>query len=314
MADSSSAAMLAPQSTGLSEVLDRSFYELVKRPTFDLVESLIISLANCYDRAAGESGLAEFRAQCQEHPLHRLVLECPFTRRAFEKPRGYAGDAVMLDYIYRPTIESLSDAGRQIFSATTSVSSAQSIAWRRDHLGTEIAKTVDDQANPKILSVASGHLRELDVVRELTSKRGVSIDALDLDADSLNEAVNSYPDFNIHPINKSITHLLKCRSRATYDLIYSAGLFDYLSIKVGSALLKKLLELLKPDGRLIVGNYATDNFGRGYMEGMMDWSLLYRDETDMTDLIRNAETSREYRTYRDTPMSSISKFRKDGAD
>jgi hypothetical protein len=269
------------------------------------VERLIVSLGNCYDSAASKSGLTEFRARCQEHPLHRLVLECPFTRRAFEKPRGYAGDAVMLDYIYRPAIESLSDAGRQIFSATTSVSSAQSIAWRRDHLGTEVAKTIDDQVNPRILSVASGHLRELDVVRELTTKRGAGIDALDQDADSLDEAVNSYPDFNIRPINKSVTHLLRSRSRSTYDLIYSAGLFDYLSVKVGSALLKKLLELLKPDGRLIVGNYATDNFGRGYMEGMMNWSLLYRDEADMTNLIRNTGTSREYRTYRDAPGNVV---------
>lgn len=305
MTDSSFAMMPAPEAADLSEVLDRSFYELVKRPAFDLVESLIVSLGNCYDQAVSENGLAEFRVQCQKHSLHRLVLECPFTRRAFEKPRGYAGDAVMLDYIYRPTMESLSDTGKQIFSATTSVSSAQSIAWRRDHLGTEIAKTVENQAHTKILSVASGHLRELDVVRELIARRDISIDALDQDADSLNEAVNSYPDFDIQPINKSITHLLRSRSRATYDLIYSAGLFDYLSVKVGSALLKKLLELLKPDGRLIVGNYATDNFGRGYMEGMMDWSLIYRDETDMTNLIRNAQTCREYRTYRDAPGNVV---------
>src|SRR5262249_5614371 len=34
------------------------------------------------------------------HPVVAQLLEEPFTRRAFEKPRGYAGDAVMLDLAY----------------------------------------------------------------------------------------------------------------------------------------------------------------------------------------------------------------------
>jgi hypothetical protein len=34
------------------------------------------------------------------HPVGRFLYEDPLTRRAFAKPRGYAGDAVMMDYIY----------------------------------------------------------------------------------------------------------------------------------------------------------------------------------------------------------------------
>ncbi|HEX8036360.1 MAG TPA: hypothetical protein VF510_21050, partial [Ktedonobacterales bacterium] len=37
---------------------------------------------------------------CREHPLHALVSQDPLTTRAFAKPRGYAGDAVMLDLVY----------------------------------------------------------------------------------------------------------------------------------------------------------------------------------------------------------------------
>ena len=37
---------------------------------------------------------------CLSHPVCRLLYEDPFTHRAFAKPRGYAGDAVMMDYIY----------------------------------------------------------------------------------------------------------------------------------------------------------------------------------------------------------------------
>ena len=32
--------------------------------------------------------------------IKRLAHQDPFTRRAFEKPRGYAGDAELLEYIH----------------------------------------------------------------------------------------------------------------------------------------------------------------------------------------------------------------------
>jgi extracellular factor (EF) 3-hydroxypalmitic acid methyl ester biosynthesis protein len=36
---------------------------------------------------------------CLRHPLRELVHQDPFTRRAFSKPKGYAGDAALLDYV-----------------------------------------------------------------------------------------------------------------------------------------------------------------------------------------------------------------------
>jgi hypothetical protein len=36
----------------------------------------------------------------RDHEVFKLLQQDPNTRRAFDKPRGYAGDAVMLDYVY----------------------------------------------------------------------------------------------------------------------------------------------------------------------------------------------------------------------
>lgn len=82
-------------------------------------------------------------------------------------------------------------------------------------------------------------------------------------------SINSNAEFNVHPVNKSISYIFKCQDDAKYDLIYSAGLFDYLQAKMASGLLGCLLRLLAPTCRLILGNYAPENYGRGYMEGMM---------------------------------------------
>ena len=286
----------------LPSALDRYLQRLNHEPSAAVVDEMIRDLGLFYDVAARSDSLDQFRDACQRHPLHKIALEDPFTERAFTKPRGYAGDAVMLDYIYRPGKKASSETGSAINFVTTGVSTAKSITWRRDHLGTEIAKTVRSTRNARILSVASGHLRELDVVRATVEQRDFEIVALDQDGESLQEAVNSNPDFNVRPLNKSISHIFKAQDDAKYDLIYSAGLFDYLPAKTASGLLDRLLGMLAPSGRLIIGNYAPENYGRGYMEGMMGWSLLYRSEAELEALL---QSNRECRVYRDDPGNVV---------
>src|SRR5581483_5573244 len=51
--------------------------------------------------ASTDAEWTEFVSEhCLKHPLRRLLHQDPLTWRSFHKPRGYAGDAAMLDYIY----------------------------------------------------------------------------------------------------------------------------------------------------------------------------------------------------------------------
>src|SRR5262249_44121844 len=49
---------------------------------------------------SSERDWAAFVELCLRHPLRALLHQDPFTYRAYSKPRGYAGDAVLLDFIY----------------------------------------------------------------------------------------------------------------------------------------------------------------------------------------------------------------------
>jgi chemotaxis methyl-accepting protein methylase len=153
----------------------------------------------------------------------------------------------------------------------------------------------------RVLSVASGHLRELDIVSIATSNRNIQILALDQDKNSLEDAVRCYPDFAIHPLNHSISYLFKSHTLGEFDLIYSAGLFDYLTDRTAASLIEVLVAKLRPGGRLVLGNYTPANDGRGYMEGMMDWRLIYRHEEDLVRLAKTAAGANILQTYPDDP-------------
>ena len=43
----------------------------------------------------------EYKTIALNHPIRALLHQDPFTKWGFEKPRGYAGDAVLLDFVYR---------------------------------------------------------------------------------------------------------------------------------------------------------------------------------------------------------------------
>lgn len=266
-----------------------------------LAEEMIAVLAATYDDARDRNELQRFRETCQKHPLHGRVLQDPFTRRAFEKPRGYAGDAVMLDYIYRPKALSVSELGIALHCATTSAGAARSIRWRRSHLAARLLDGMNQNTTLRVLSVASGHLRELDIVSEATRSRNLEIVALDQDGESLEEAVRGYRQFDIQPVNQSIAYLFRANLPGPFDLIYSAGLFDYLADRTAAALIESLVSRLHPKGTMILGNYTSTTDGRGYMEGMMDWRLIYRDANDLMRLAADAAGGRNLQVYCDGP-------------
>lgn len=288
----------------LDDALDGYFMRLSNVACVTIVDELMRSLAAFYDAAASFDRLAEFRETCLRHPLHALLLEDPFTADGFFQPRGHAADAAMFDYIYRPRYLALSEIGEAVHFVTTNLGAAQSIAQRRDRFAKAIVQTIRGTRKARILSVANGHLRELDTARTLLDRRDFQIFALEPDDASLREAVNANPDFSIVPLQQPVWHFLRQDSTIGFDLIYSAAPFDQLCDAEAADMLGRLAAKLAPGGRLIVGHDAPENYARGYVEGMVGRSHAYRSEADLERL---AETSgvKRFRTYRDTPGNIV---------
>ncbi|OPZ60157.1 MAG: hypothetical protein BWY87_00623 [Deltaproteobacteria bacterium ADurb.Bin510] len=68
------------------------------------------------------------------------------------------------------------------------------------------------------------------------------------------------------------------------DLVYTAGLFDYLSFRAANRLIHKLYSFLKPGGLLVVGNFGTFNPQRFIMEYGSEWYLIHRSAEEIKEM------------------------------
>jgi extracellular factor (EF) 3-hydroxypalmitic acid methyl ester biosynthesis protein len=63
----------------------------------------------------------------------------------------------------------------------------------------------------------------------------------------------------------------------TYDLVYCAGLFDYMSDRICKRLMNIFYDLLAPGGLLIATNVDASKPFRHSMEFILEWHLICRN-------------------------------------
>jgi hypothetical protein len=237
----------------------------------------------------GDRAWAEFAHLCLEHPLRQLLHEDPFTYRAFSKPRGYAGDAPLLDYIYGQEEgwqePEASEMGKSIFAWTTCSSACEAVRARRGFVADLVDRIADEVPHPHILSIAAGHLREALLSAAVKRRKVGRYVALDSDQDSLTEVEHTCGPFGVEPVEASIRQLLTHRvDLGHFDFVYATGLFDYLPLAAAQRLTWEMFQMLRPRGQLLVGNFLPGIPDVGYMESFMDWKLIYRNRSDMIQL------------------------------
>lgn len=222
----------------------------------------------------------------QAHPLRELVHHDPFTRRAYLKPRGYAGDAVMMDYIYGreegwapPPATTL---GRAIFDYTTGAPASAGVRERRCHIAELLDWIGRTSANPQVLAVAAGHLREASLSVAVRRKQFARFVALDADQESVAEINQAYGRYGIQGVVANARHMLSGKiDLGMFDLIYSTGLYDYLADETAKHLTANLFQAIRPGGRLVIANFLPGVRDVGYMEMYMGWHLIYRNRSQM---------------------------------
>lgn len=248
-----------------------------------------------------------FSRSIVSHPVVRYLHADPMTFRAFAKPRGYAGDAVMMDFIYG--LEQAVTAG--VVSGithytTTNGLSPRAVRHRRQVLASAIDEVATERGVCSVTALAAGHLRELPL-SAAAAQGQVTIRAIDQDEASLALVNREYAHLGVVPMRGSVREILMGRVLLPpAHLAYAAGLFDYLTDAVAERLTVLLFASVAPGGRLLLANFLPSLPDAGYMESFMDWHLVYRTDAQMralTDALPQSDIAR-IRQYQD-PFGAV---------
>jgi extracellular factor (EF) 3-hydroxypalmitic acid methyl ester biosynthesis protein len=235
-----------------------------------------------------------------QHHLGALFQTSPLMRRALRKPLGYAGDYEMMNMLYRKAEEGSSLFGQIMNRCAVEEVAAQAIVNRLSYLGDKVRCAIDNRTGPRarLCSIGSGPAREIDALLTDSPELGAMVDVMLVDQDAraisycerkLGPLARS-TSARLHLVRESIRRLLTGGSLAhtlgQRDLIYSAGLFDYLSERSFAALLSALYEALVPGGMLVIGNVSLNNPTRYFMEYFLEWFLVHRSPTQLREQAR----------------------------
>ena len=201
---------------------------------------------------------------------------------AYHKPLGYAGDYQIIERIYNYYTASSPELSKwdHFFHAQKA---PQAVRNRISFFLDRLWKTKSDQAGPcDILNLASGPGRDMYEAMRALGPAGLSIDCVEQDHRAIDHAKDLCRDFLscMKFIHKNVFRFMTDKK---YQLIWSAGLFDYFNDNVFRRIISRLIPLLTPQGKIVIGNFANSNPNKGYMD-LCHWNLFHRSKEHLRQL------------------------------
>ena len=138
-----------------------------------------------------------------------------------------------------------------------------------------------------VLNIASGPCRDVLEFFEEEQPKDLFFDCVEADLNAILHATRinyqHLPKITFHKKN-----IFRFKTDKQYDLIWSAGLFDYFNDKMFTKLIANIAPYVKPGGEIVIGNFADTNPTLGYMEVFLGWYLHHRSKSHLKELATNA--------------------------
>jgi SAM-dependent methyltransferase len=200
------------------------------------------------------------------------------------KPHGYAGDFIIIERIYERWLSPKQHLVNwdRFFHAQEA---PRAVVNRKKYFIDLLNHLKNKNGRVDVLNIGCGPCQD---IAEFISQgeSDVYFECIDYDKDAIEYSFNKLKakGYTNH-VEFYRENAFKFRPPKMYDLIWSAGLFDYLDENIFKSLLKKQLDYVKPGGELVVGNFSLDNPSRDYME-CGDWFLFHRSQEELEKLAR----------------------------
>lgn len=214
-----------------------------------------------------------FGAECLETTLHG---------HSITKPYGYAGDFMIIDKIYRKYITPNKQYEKWDHFWQSSAAT-QAVRNRKTYFIYTISSLLKEKPQLDLLNVASGPARDLADLYSGINKGQVNTLCIEADSHAIAYAkeLNKAHSEEINFIEKNI---FRYETDKKFDVVWSAGLFDYFNDSVFVKIVRRFVSWTKPGGEVIIGNFSTCNPTRAFMELFGDWYLQHRSEEHLIQL------------------------------
>lgn len=264
-----------------------------------LTTALPMLAGKLHNAHADSASWQETRAALHDHELHRVLMQDPFSAYSALRPRGYPGDAGLIDIIYDKTAPGpATDLGREMFEITVQFQAPEGVRLRRAYA--EPLVTSAWRQGKRILVLACGHFREgaLLIGQDVSNITLVDQDPISLDVVRTNHGGSA------KIVAANVFRFLRAAASRgdNYELIYTLGLTDYLDDRAMRMLHRLSKACLAPGGTFLLANFLPGHLGTGWMDAVMNWHLIYREEDELEGYA--AEASLISRTWRD-PTGSV---------
>lgn len=245
----------------------------------------------------GESEVREASKEFTELVLTPELRHGAIWDRSYGKPMGYPGDFKIMNQVY--DWQRVGATAYEMLLHRLGLEVAECIKTRMEVVRAHISEVVRSQGMVRpvrILSLGCGSAREVQTFLDshVSLNRHAEFTLIDQEEAALRYAHERiYPHvlasdgrLQLHGLNLSFMDILRegggLNTLPPQDLIYSVGLFDYLTDKRATGLIRRLYNQLKPGGLMIIGNMNETSLSNLWpMEFITDWSLAYRNEAQM---------------------------------
>lgn len=232
----------------------------------------------------------------------------PATLQGFvcAKPHGYAGDFEIIDRIYTHHV-SPDDRFACWDHYFHYHAGPKAVRNRKTYFHRLIANHAERTGfGPlDVLIVGSGPGRDICEHFAAHPDSGAHFDCIEIDPKAIAHAERLNEPY-IDRVRFLQQNALRFRPAKTYDVVWAAGIFDYFSDRVFQSLLSRLYPAVRDDGELVIGNFATTNPSRAYME-FGDWCLNHRDGGHLSELAIESGIPGE-RVHVDTEPENVNLF------
>jgi 2-polyprenyl-3-methyl-5-hydroxy-6-metoxy-1,4-benzoquinol methylase len=224
--------------------------------------------------------------------IKTILNENTLIGHGFVKPYGYPGDFTLIDKIYRFDVNQ-DDQFKNWDLFFQNQPGANAVRNRKEFFIKYCKALVSRKKDSRVLILGSGPASDVyDFLSDYSGENNISIDLIDFDQSAIDFSMEKNKKFN-GQISYNKINALRFNSYKLYDLIWSAGLFDYFKDKHFTFLMRKYFNCLVEDGEMVISNFSTKNPTKRLMEVLSDWYLNLRTESDLFRIASDANIDKE---------------------